>query len=205
MNRMLFKWQIVGCGVLASILLAEWLVGALNRSELDELLNRTTNTDYQADPLPELQVPKPLAGNFSAIIERPLFIEGRKPLAEATDASKDKTQEIGQLEDWLLIGIYNKDRKQFALFRKQNEAKKFLKLNEQQMIAGWQLKQIQSDRVILQSAGQEKAVPLRKPRPQLKKPMPPRPGAAVPAANAAQPVEPNPTNNLPSENNENDN
>lgn len=201
MNRTLFKWQLISAAILLFALFVEWSFTEFSRGELQEILNQTIAADYQAEPLPSLEPPKQLSGNFMGVVERPLFIEGRKPLAETVETGVGTATETGQIDDWLLIGIYNRDKRQWALFRKQNEAKKFLKLNEQQMISGWRLKQIQFDRVILQQGVQEKALMLRKPREQAKRPEPAkRPPPPVKA------VQPNatPPNNNPFENINND-
>lgn len=201
MNNTLFKWQLFTCGFLSIILLIEWSLGEFSRSRLQDALNKTIAADFSSESLPSLRLPKQGAGNFIGIVERPLFIEGRKPLPEAAEAHSEKAAEAGQIDDWQLIGVYNKDKRLVALFRKQNEAKKFLKLHEEQMVSGWQLKQIQADRVLLQQGGQEKALMLRKPREQSKAPTPAK--RPVPPVNPVQQNEA-PTNNNPTENIDND-
>lgn len=201
MNRKLLKLQLAGCGLLTAILAAEWGYGQFADQQLQTALQSSGQADYQADDLPQLNLPKHNSENFSAVVERPLFIEGRKPIAEAGPADTAQNAEVGQLEDWLLIGVYNKDKKPMALFGKQNEAKKYQKLAEQQSIAGWQVHQIQPDRVILQQGVQQKTVMLRKPRPQGKTPPTPKNRPAVPAKPAAPAV---PPNNIPPENNNDD-
>ncbi|WP_157200611.1 hypothetical protein [Methylomonas lenta] len=162
-------------------------------------MDKKIQADYQADELPQLSLSKQSAESFINIVERPLFIEGRKPLPEIVETSSEASTN-DQLDDWSLIGIYTKNKRQVALFRKQNEARKFLKLNEDQTISGWQLKQIQADRVVLQQGGQEKSVMLRNPRLPSKTPPPPKKPAAPrqPAAPVA------PINNPSSENENND-
>ncbi len=190
MNSRFIRWQLWFIGGLVLILLLEWWYFVTNRNELQALLNKSIQSEYQADELPELDLPEHTAESFSAIVERPLFIEGRKPLPEkAPDAPV--AAETGQLDEWLLIGIYtDKNKRQFALFRKQNEAKKFLKLTKDQMISGWQLKIIQGDRVVLEQGGQEKPLMLLKPRPQGKTPTTPVKPAAKPAGQPQRPGQP---------------
>lgn len=197
----LLKWQLIACGALSGILLVEWMVGDASSAELEAKLNQQIQAEYQAEPLPTLSLSRQTVDSYNVIEERPLFIEGRKPLPPVAAETSDKSD--GQLDDWLLIGIYNKDHRMMALFRKQNEAKTFLKLNEKQTISGWQLMQIQSDRVILQQGGQEKSIMLRKPRPQVPHPR----GAArrPPPPAPARPVEPNvPPVNISPENDTNE-
>ena len=179
MNRRWLKWQLFVCGALSLILLAEWAIGEANRSQLQATLDKKLQADYQSDPLPVLDLAKQASESFSAILEKPLFIEGRKPIPEQP-VDSPAAVDNGQLDDWLLIGVYNKGERKLALFRKQNEAKSFLKITENQTISGWQLLQVQADRVLLQQGAQQKSIMLRKPRPQVgklpmpaKKPVPP--------------------------------
>ncbi|AEG01177.1 hypothetical protein [Methylomonas methanica] len=163
MNSRIIKWQLIASACLTVILLAEWAIGESQRSHLQTLLDRTIQSEYQAEPMPTLNPPKPFNESMNEIVERPLFIEGRRPLPEQ-EVEGPETLDNGQLDDWQLIGIYNKGSRKLALFRKQNEAKTFVKRYETEMITSWQLKQIQSDRVVLQQGGQQKSIMLRKPR-----------------------------------------
>lgn len=199
MKGRFFSWQMLTSSGLGVILLFEWGYSDYSRNQLQSIMDKKIQADYQADELPQLSLSKQSAESFINIVERPLFIEGRKPLPEIVETSSEASTN-DQLDDWSLIGIYTKNKRQVALFRKQNEARKFLKLNEDQTISGWQLKQIQADRVVLQQGGQEKSVMLRKPRLPSKTPPPPKKPAAPrqPAAPVA------PINNPSSENENND-
>jgi len=192
MNRKLLGLQMAACGLLGLVLLAQWGYGRMLRSQLEQSLANKSQSDYQADALPELDLPDRSADYYGAIVERPLFVEGRKPIVESAGNDAVQSADNGQIDDWLLIGVYSKDKdkKPLALFRKQNESKKFLKLAEEQTISGWSIQKIQPDRVFLQQGGQLKTVMLRKPRPQIKPPLP-RPKPPVPAAPAV-PVPPAP-------------
>lgn len=198
MKRSFLSRQLLICSGLGLILLFEWGYGEYSRNQLQSIMDRKIQTDYQADELPKLRLAKQNAESFSGIVERPLFIEGRKPLPDI-ETTNPETSANDQLDDWSLIGIYSKSKRQVALFRKQNEAGKFLKLNEDQTISGWQIKQIEADRVVLQQGGQEKSVLLRKPR--LLSKMPPPPKRPVVPRKPAAPVAPI---NNPSPENEND-
>jgi len=189
MNAVLFRYQLVACGVLGSVLLLEWGGAEISRSQLQDTLNKSIEADYRSEPLPSLDLPKSTELSFNNIIERPLFIEGRKPLPEEIEDGAETAEDAGELDDWILIGIYNRDKtseKQVALFRNKKEEKKFLKLYEEQTISGWLLKEIQSDRVFLKMGSQQKSVMLRKPREQSKTPAPPKhrvPPSKPPATN----------------------
>jgi len=197
MKSRFFSWQMLASSGLGLILLLEWGYSDFSRNQLQSIIDKKIQADYQADELPQLSLSKQSAESFINIVERPLFIEGRKPLPEIVETSSEASTN-DQLDDWSLIGIYTKNKRQVALFRKQNEARKFLKLNEDQTISGWQLKQIQADRVVLQQGGQEKSVMLRKPRlPSKTPPSPKRPAAPRQPAAPVAPI------NHPSSENEN--
>ncbi|CAD6878803.1 hypothetical protein [Methylomonas albis] len=205
MNQKLIRLQLLGCGALSLLLVAEWTYSQFTLTQLQTLLEPRAQTDSPAEQLPNLADSKGSAESYSDIVDRPLFVEGRKPFADASPTDNLQTQESGQIDDWELIGVYDKANKPTALFRKRNEAKKFLKVTEEQSISGWLLKQIQADHVLLQQAGQEKSVVLRKPRVQVKPPMPGKPAVPPrpPQPNAvAKPIEPVPNEN-PENNNDN--
>ena len=203
MNKIWLKIQLALCGLLLLALLGEWAYGRMVWDDLQLSLAPPRPSDYQADDLPELEM---LELEMEAVVERPLFIEGRKPIIEAVENQAQPTVDHGQIDEWPLIGIYNKGQQPMALFRKQNEAKKYLKLTEQQMIAGWQLQQIQADRVLLMQNGQTKTVMLRKPRPQLKSTTPSAPRNKPPVPPQPAPMQPTatPNNNEPSPETNND-
>ncbi|WP_446811738.1 hypothetical protein ACH50O_09295 [Methylomonas sp. 2BW1-5-20] len=198
MNQKLIRLQLLGCGILSIALLAEWAYSRFTARELQSLLEPRSQTAFQAEELPSIADSKNSIETYSEIVERPLFIEGRKPIAEASPTENLQNADSGQIDDWALIGIYIKDKKPIALFSKRNEARKFQKISEDQTIAGWQLKQIQADRVLLLQAGQERSVVLRKPRAQVKPPIPGKPAVPPrpPQPNAiAKPIEPVPDEN----------
>jgi hypothetical protein len=192
----IMKAQWVACVSLAGLLAVEWMLGVSSSAELKKQLETEIHAEYNAESLPTLKSTKRLVDNYNVIVEKPLFIEGRRPLPDVVEDSPQDADN-GQLDDWSLIGIYNKDKnnkRKVALFRKQNEARTFLRLNETQTISGWELAEIQDDRVLLRQGGQQKSIMLRKPRPQ----MPQTPASNRPARNSI-PQRPNvpPVNTSP--------
>lgn len=205
MNQKLLRLQLISCGFLSALLLAEWGYGQFAHRQLQTLLDQEATSDFQAEDLPELSADAPTTDQYAAVVERPLFIEGRKPIVE--EAPKEvQAVEVGQIDDWQLIGVYTKSKQPMVLFRNQKEAKKYLKLNEQQSISGWIVQKIQPDQVTLQQGAQQKVVPLRKPRvqaPAVGKPTPAKPNRPGAPASAAPPP-PVPANNNPLENSNDD-
>lgn len=185
MNQKLIRLQILACGALGAGLVGEWAYSRFTASELQSQLAAREQIEFQAEELPSIADDPRTVDSYNDIVERPVFIEGRKPVAEANSTENSQTLDAGQIDDWLLIGVYSKGDKPFALFSKRNEAKKYLKITEDQTISGWRLGQIHADHVVLQQAGQQKSVALRKPRAQIK----PTPGK--PAVPQRPPVQPN--------------
>ena len=163
MNIKFLKLQLAVCALLSLILLAEWVVGISNQRSLQQSLRYAQDEQQTGLELPVIDTAPLAATSYSELVERPLFIEGRRPLPEAP-TENNQTVELGQIDDWELIGIYNKGKQPIALFSKKNEAKKYLKVGNDQMVSGWALKEILPDRVTLQQAGQQKMLLLRKPR-----------------------------------------
>ena len=196
MNLKLVKLQVLVIGLLSLMLAAEWSYGELARRRLQQNLQYSKDESDISSELPTIAGLKATAVEYGEMVERPLFIEGRKPIVEVA-AESVQNVETGQIDDWALIGVYIKDKRSMALFAKKNETKKFLKIGGEQTISGWLLKEIQPDRVILQQAGQLKTVLLRKPRPEIKSPAPEKPAAPAPAKppRSAKPAAQAPNNN----------
>lgn len=203
MNRKLLRLQLFACGALGAGLIGELAVSRYAAQQLEQQLAAREQVEFQAEQLPAIAAAPASVDSFNDIVERPIFIEGRRPIAETKANDALQNSDTSQIDDWSLIGIYDKGGKLVALFSKRNEARKFLKIGEEQSISGWQLKQILADRVILQQAGQDKPVLLRKPRPQIKPPPgKPAPRPPVPANVNARPIEQAP-NEIPETLNDN--
>jgi len=188
MNLKLIKLQAAISGLLSLTLAAEWSYGEYVQHQLLKTPELAAGDTITPTELPTIKSLKSAAEEYGEMVERPLFIEGRKPLPEAGPTDKPQSVETGQIDDWLLIGVFNNGQKPpIALFAKKNETKKYLKIGVEQMISGWLLKEIQPDHVILEQAGQQKSVLLRKPRPVSNIPVRGRPIPPPPPTPAQQP------------------
>ena len=170
MNLKLVKLQL-SIGILLGLLLAlEWYDLDFSQADQQQDSGAVKADKDPVNELPKLEkTPMPVMA-YSELVERPLFLEGRRPLPDIPAADTQKVAELSQLDDWLLIGIFNKDKRQMALFSKKNEAKKYLKIGIDQSISGWVIKEIQPDHVVLQQSDQQKSIRLRKPRANAKPP-----------------------------------
>lgn len=200
MNSKLVKLQALSGALLTVVLAAEWSYAEYAKQQLAAFLNIQADEEYQAVELPDITLDEKAVDDYTALTERPLFIEGRKPVVVAAEPEAAQTVEVGQIDDWLLIGVFNPDKRQKkALFTKRNETKKYLKIAEGQDVSGWVLKEIQPDKVLLVKGDQQKAVNLRKPRPP--QPPPITKPSVPPAAPVPRPMPnrmpPNAQQNLP--------
>lgn len=176
----------------------EWFYADYSHKELLESMHYSKAAIDKPSELPAFKMEKfnPLAHHD--LVDRPLFIEGRKPVVETVEQSVQDL-ESSQIDDWILIGIFNRHNSLIAMFTKKSEGKKILKIEAQKLISGWTLKEIESDRVILQQGEQQKMILLRKPRPDVK-PNQPRnagkPTLPTPPRQPKPPVQPinNPEN-----------
>lgn len=185
MNQKLLRIQLGGCAALSLTLITEWGLSHYNHQQIQSLLSAPSQTEVELETLPVMQMDsKPLEA-YNAIIERPLFLDGRTPIVQTLTPDAPKTEELGKIDEWTLIGIFNKNHTITALFNKTNEVKKFQKLHQDQTLSGWQIKQILPDRVLLEQAGQSKELVLRKIVPSNKAKNPRVPGTNIPQNPAA--------------------
>jgi len=140
--------------------------------KLDELFN-VPSAGFSIDSIPHYHFNYKAIGDYREIEDRPLFFKSRKPIviedAEETPVEKKLDEEIKVLEPISidLVGIINTPEGVFALFqdpKAKPHEEKFKRLSQGDEISGWQLKEIQSDRVIIVSGSIDKELLLSKPR-----------------------------------------
>lgn len=142
-------------------------------------------TSVEAAQMPELPqetiAELPPLGEFSAFVEQPLFIEGRQPLPEETEAaSSEPGAEKKPPPAIRLTGIIDTpEAGQIILV--QDQSNKTLRFKPGEAIDGWRVAELADDHVTLERDGETHVLELIKPRPA--QPLPP----AAPPRPAAQP------------------
>lgn len=131
-------------------------------------LNGNSSQVYQPVVLPNLLFTNSSFKDNSEVHERPLFSEDRKPKQSNPIALEAAASDAGALDTWLLIGVFTNNNKIHALFKNKNENKKYLKLSENQTIAGWLIKEIKPSHVLLELSGQERVLELITIKPKVK-------------------------------------
>lgn len=187
MSNQGLKWLAGACGLLIMGLFIEWIVMGAAKRPLSELQVAVKAIKSETMELPKLSIKKQLVGKYFHMVENPLFIEGRKPMPDVE--TEVISQAVGKIEDLILVGIYSIQGRITALFEQKGGDKASLKKSEGDDVSGWLLKEVQSDRVILEQAGKEQTLLLRKPKPKTK---PGRKSRIKPNPFKSKQIKPNP-------------
>jgi len=151
---------------------------------------------------PEEVFELPEVDGFSAFVDRPLFIEGRKaPPPEAEQAQTTQEKDATPLS-LLLMGVMLSPRGEMAILSEATGKNRRVKKGG--TINGWRLVEIKPDRATLQRGEERKELVLLKPKPKVAGATggpgrAPTPGAPPPGARRASqpPVVPPPEINEP--------
>jgi len=160
MNNLIIKSLAGLCLILFLVLIIEWWVSGDTETTSEQVLIE----DETPLTLPKLALTKKTPESYSQMVESPLFIQGRKPITMDDDSGLIH-EDDGQVDDFILLGIYSNKEKMNALFNKKGKQKTFVKKSEGEDVAGWLIKEIKADRVVLEQAGRQKTVMLRMPKP----------------------------------------
>ena len=132
----------------------------------------------------DLNLSDPSEDSYSDLVERPMFIKGRKPVEEPIPeemalATAQKTENV----NWELIGIYSTPKGTTAFFSRSNgrlPKDNFRKCKLGDTLDGWQLSEINENGVSLTQGTETKKLPLRKMKPKNPIPTPVSPANATP-------------------------
>lgn len=178
MNIGLIKLLAGVCGVLIAVIIAERQYFEYAKAQMYENLTPQKATDFKAGELPALDLISQPEASYVDMVSRPLFIEGRKPIADTEEENSPNNVATGEFE-WELTGIYNRQDAKMALFRRKTkkiDLPNHMKIAEGESLDGWQLHQVFPDKVKMVQAGSTRELILRKPKPvKLKRPLPKRP------------------------------
>lgn len=173
MNRPTLFSLIAVNTLLAIVLAGEWYA----EQETPEILQVQTKTaETASEELPSLNLDETSEESYSDLVERPLFIKGRKPVAEP-EPETVPVAAVKKIEafNWELTGIFATPKGVMTFFSrtgtkvpKDNYRKH--KLGDE--IDGWKVSAIQPDNVTLTQAGETKVLPLRKIKPKNPVPVP---------------------------------
>jgi hypothetical protein len=164
MNAKLIKFLAGLCGILMLIIISEWLYANYSQKRL---LAEIETVDKKAKPvtqLPTLELARRPESSYVNMVNRPLFIQGRRPVNEAPQTVAAKSTATATF-NWSLNGIYTYKKSLYALLSRDGAkvAKdNYRKVTKNSEVDGWVIDQIRKDRIIVSQGDQQKELLLRK-------------------------------------------
>ena len=157
------------CGVFSLIIFGESFWAAHTQKQiLTSITSVGTKKSY--DEMPSIELTRQPEESYTDLVARPLFIKGRKPVAEPSP-EEEQAQNMAVVKpfDWQLSGVYTTKKGLSALFSRSTS--KVAKDNYRRIGAGadldgWKLDKIFEDRAVLKQGSQQKELPLRKIKPK---------------------------------------
>jgi hypothetical protein len=125
--------------------------------------------------IPPLQPFEPLPLlRYAEIVERPVFIDARRPEEDESAASSAPPPDLNRPLN--LIGVVLVPNAAAALLRPEEPNAKVLRVPQGGMVDGWRVEAVQADKVVLRKNGEVRELALIRP------PAPPRPAPPAKAA-----------------------
>ena len=157
------------CALFSLIIVGEWFWAAHTQKQI---LTSITSVDTKKsnDEMPSIELTRQSEESYTDLVVRPLFIKGRKPVAETSpEEAQAQNMAVVKTFDWQLSGVYTTKKGLFALFSRSTS--KVAKDNYRRIGAGadldgWKLDKIFEDRAVLKQGSQQKELPLRKIKPK---------------------------------------
>lgn len=165
MNSKLIKTLTTVCLVLILIIVFEWLYTMRTQKQL---LNSMSAAAKQTlpDDMPAINLNAQPEASYADLVNRPLFIKGRRPVAESEQAAVTNSSE------WLLSGIYTTQKGLMALLTRAvattTPADNYRKVTLGAEFDGWKVAEIHNDKILLTQGVTEKELLLRKPKEKVK-------------------------------------
>ncbi|OQK16696.1 hypothetical protein AU255_01965 [Methyloprofundus sedimenti] len=173
------KWEytlsllFMACSGLILILIL--LQDSYSKSHWENILQEIDNVQssgFTLQNVPSTQFKEHALTDYHQMLERPLFFKERIPIVpespeEAGEINAEDEVKPAEEFDMTLIGIIDTPVGAYALFynpKAKPEEPKFQRLKLNQEINGWQIKEIQYDRVIISADDKTDEILLAKPR-----------------------------------------
>ncbi len=157
------------CAVFSLIIFGESFWAAHTQKKI---LTSITSVDAKKshDEMPSIELTGQSEESYTDLVTRPLFIKGRKPVAEPSP-EEAQAQNVAVVKpfDWQLSGVYTTKKGLSALFSRSTS--KVAKDNHRRIgvgadLDGWKLDKILEDRAVLKQGSQQKELLLRKIKPK---------------------------------------
>jgi len=189
--------------LLSVVFVSQWLHYRHQRTDLKKLLATKVEARMEDQKVEEQHFELPSLEEYSATVERPLFMEGRRPATVEANESEAAPVEKKPLAV-KLMGVVFAPKETLGLFVDAQGKYKRLRINDS--IGGWKVEGIEADKAIMEQDGTKEELKLAKPKqkkgtgqPKPSGPMggpppfgqPGAPGQQVPPFGAVNPNNPN--------------
>ncbi len=168
-NVKLVKFLLVICAAFCVVILLEWLYALYAQKQLLASINALDKQKNAVSELPTIELSERQETSYTDLVNRPLFIQGRKPVAETSTTTASTVTAASGTWNWELNGIYTQDNRLYALFSRngvKTPKDNFRKITKDNNLDGWLLTEIHKDKVILTQSGNQKELLLRKSKPK---------------------------------------
>lgn len=168
-NVRLVKFLLAICAAFCVVILLEWLYALYAQKQLLASINALDKQKNAASQLPTIELSERDETSYTDLVNRPLFIQGRKPVAETADTGATPVTPASGTLNWDLNGIYTQNNHLYALFSRtgaKTPKDNFRKITKDSNLDGWVLTEIHKDKVILNQGGNQKELFLRKSKPK---------------------------------------
>ena len=163
---------LILCLALMSLLIFEVYYGKQSVKNIEQQIKNSGNASFEIEPLTTVNFLENPLDFYDDSIERPLFFEGRKPIEFVEEDDIEKTQTRPQGKFFLVLtGLLSTPKGEIALFknpRAKEPDQRYIRLKKGESHEGWELIEMNSDKVVMKGNKGNEEILLRKPK--LKKP-----------------------------------
>jgi len=161
--------------LLSVVFVSQWLHYRHQRTDLKKLLATKVEARMEDQGVEEQHFELPSLEEYSATVERPLFMEGRRPATVEANEPEAAPVEKKPLAV-KLMGVVFAPKETLGLFVDAQGKYKRLRINDS--IGGWKVTGIEADKAIMEQDGAKEELKLAKPK-QKKGPGQPKPGGPM--------------------------
>jgi hypothetical protein len=161
LNIKLLSLLLVCCLVLAAIVLGEWLYANYSYQNLLTSIEDIDEVADEIETMPEIKLAEKPQESYSAMVNRPLFTEGRKPVDE-TEENNTVQAFTGNIE-LILTGLVETPEGITAMLQDKKNNKHY-RAKQGEEAQGWEVTKIETDKVIVEQGSNRKELILRKPK-----------------------------------------
>lgn len=148
------------CALLLAILVSELLFPP----SPSVITPEASQTPQSPLPVKKDDFSLPPLSQFQAIVERPLFLQSRRPIPGATTETSPIASKETRLNQYSLTAVVIVPDKRLALLRSTTD-KKIHKIEEGQDLQGWKLKEIKDESALFQQVNESQELRLQRKTP----------------------------------------